>query len=214
MRRADVAPIGTVAVVGSVAVPAGPRRRNGACIMSDRLIETSKFLSYVLRHEPQAIGLSLDREGWAEIDALIAAAGAHGRALDHDLIRAVVDGNDKKRFAISPDGTRIRAVQGHSTAEVAIAYEAVQPPEQLFHGTATRFLAAIRAEGLVAGSRHYVHLSPDVATATAVGRRHGRPVVLTVAAGAMHRDGFVFHRADNGVWLTKAVPPAFLREVQ
>ncbi|WP_343717421.1 RNA 2'-phosphotransferase [Inquilinus sp.] len=180
--------------------------------MADRLTETSKFLSYVLRHKPQAIGLALDNEGWAGIDALIAAAAANGTVLDRDLIRAVVDTSDKKRFAISPDGARIRAVQGHSTAEVAIAYEPVEPPEQLFHGTASRFLESIRAEGLVAGSRHLVHLSPDVETATAVGRRHGRPVVLTVAAGAMHRQGFVFHRAENGVWLTKSVPPAFLDE--
>lgn len=182
--------------------------------MADRLTETSKFLSYVLRHEPQAIGLALDSEGWAGIDALIAAAAASGTALDRDLIRAVVDTSDKKRFAISPDGARIRAVQGHSTAEVAIAYDPVEPPEQLFHGTATRFLESIRSQGLVAGSRHHVHLSPDAETATAVGRRHGEPVVLTVAAGAMHRQGFVFHRADNGVWLTKAVPPAFLGEVK
>lgn len=182
--------------------------------MADRLTETSKFLSYVLRHQPQAIGLSLDSEGWAGIDALIAAAAANGRALDHTLIREVVDASDKKRFSISPDGARIRAVQGHSTAEVAIAYAPVEPPEQLFHGTATRFLDSIRAEGLIAGSRHHVHLSPDAETATAVGRRHGQPVVLTVAAGAMYRQGFVFHRADNGVWLTKAVPPAFLGEVQ
>ncbi|MFE0754542.1 RNA 2'-phosphotransferase [Inquilinus sp. NPDC058860] len=180
--------------------------------MADRLTETSKFLSYVLRHEPQAIGLSLDSEGWAGIDALIAAAATNGQALDPQLIRAVVDTSDKKRFAISPDGARIRAVQGHSTAEVAIAYAPVEPPEQLFHGTATRFLASIRTEGLVAGSRHHVHLSPDAETATAVGRRHGQPLVLTVAAGAMHRQGFVFHRADNGVWLTKTVPPAFLSE--
>ncbi|WP_395678168.1 RNA 2'-phosphotransferase [Inquilinus sp.] len=182
--------------------------------MADRLTETSKFLSYVLRHEPQAIGLTLDSEGWARIDALIAAAAANGKVLDRELIQAVVDGNDKKRFSISPDGDRMRAVQGHSTAEVAIAYAPVEPPEQLFHGTATRFLASIRAEGLVPGSRHHVHLSPDVETAMAVGRRHGQPVVLTVAAGAMHCQGFVFHRADNGVWLTKAVPPAFLGEMK
>ena len=180
--------------------------------MADRLTETSKFLSYVLRHEPQAIGLALDPEGWAGIEALIAAAAANGRQLDRSLIEATVDSNDKKRFAISADGTRIRAVQGHSAAEVAIAYEPVVPPERLYHGTATRFLESIRAQGLVAGSRHHVHLSPDVETATAVGRRHGKPVVLAVAAGAMHAQGFVFHRADNGVWLTAAVPAEFLSE--
>jgi putative RNA 2'-phosphotransferase len=180
--------------------------------MADRLTETSKFLSYVLRHKPQAIGLALDPEGWAGIEALIAAAAANGRQLDRPLIQAVVDSNDKKRFAISADGTRIRAVQGHSSPEVAIAYEPVAPPERLYHGTATRFLESIRAQGLVAGSRHHVHLSPDAETATAVGRRHGKPVVLAVAAGAMHAQGFIFHRADNGVWLTAAVPAEFLSE--
>lgn len=180
--------------------------------MADRLTETSKFLSYVLRHEPQAIGLALDPEGWAGIDALIAAAATHGKALDPQLIHAVVDSSDKKRFAISADGARIRAVQGHSAPEVAIAYEPVVPPECLYHGTATRFLESIRAQGLVAGSRHHVHLSPDVETATTVGRRHGKPVVLTVAAGAMQAQGFVFHQADNGVWLTASVPANFLSE--
>ena len=171
--------------------------------MSDHHTRTSKFLSYVLRHEPQSIGLTLDSEGWADLDALI----------DGALIQAVVASNDKKRFALSDDGKRIRAVQGHSTQAVAIAYEARIPPAMLYHGTATRFLASILAEGLRPGQRHHVHLSENLATATEVGRRYGEPVILGVDADAMHAHGFAFFQADNGVWLTEQVPVAFLHRL-
>jgi len=179
--------------------------------MNDNYTQTSKFLSYVLRHEPHSIGLSLDREGWAEIDALIEGARESGRPLDRELIRAVVASNDKQRFALSEDGNRIRAVQGHTNQDVAIAYEAKTPPSVLYHGTATRFLASILAEGLRPGQRHHVHLSERVDTATEVGRRYGEPVILSVDAQAMHRDGYAFFQADNGVWLTEKVPVQFLQ---
>ncbi|WP_434983131.1 RNA 2'-phosphotransferase [Xanthomonas arboricola] len=178
--------------------------------MSKHHTDISKFLSFVLRHEPQAIGLTLDPEGWAELDALIAGARAHGTALDLELIQAVVAGSDKKRFALSADGQRIRAVQGHSTPTVALQLEARVPPEVLYHGTATRFLEAIMAEGLRPGQRHHVHLSDNPQTAASVGQRYGEPVVLQVDAGRMHRDGLRFFQADNGVWLTAQVPAAFL----
>jgi putative RNA 2'-phosphotransferase len=173
--------------------------------MSKRLTETSKFLSYVLRHEPQAIGLHLDREGWAHIGDLIACAKQDGRELDEALVREVVDTSDKKRFAISEDGLRIRAVQGHSTDSVSIAYVEKVPPEILYHGTATRFLDSIFREGLKPGSRQHVHLSEDVETAKAVGQRYGKPVVLKIEALRMHQQGFKFFQADNGVWLTEKV---------
>ena len=177
--------------------------------MSDTHTQTSKFLSYVLRHEPQSIGLTLDREGWADIDALIDKAKAAGRTLDRELIRAVVNNNDKKRFALSEDGQRIRAVQGHSTQDVAIIHQARTPPAVLYHGTATRFLASIQAEGLRPGQRHHVHLSEHVETAMEVGRRYGEPVILRIDAEAMEREGFAFFQAENGVWLTEKVPVGF-----
>lgn len=178
--------------------------------MSNQHAETSKFLSYVLRHEPHAIGLTLDSEGWADIDALIARAKAAGRELDFDLIQAVVSSNDKKRFALSDDNRRIRAVQGHSTDSVAIQHVAKEPPTYLYHGTATRFFDSILAEGLRPGQRHHVHLSEDIDTATAVGQRYGKPVALKVEALRMHQQGFKFFQADNGVWLTETVPAHFL----
>jgi len=179
---------------------------------SKLLTDTSKFLSYVLRHEPQAIGLSLDQQGWASLDALIAAAAQHGRKLDRALIERVVATNEKKRFAISPDGACIRAVQGHSTDSVEIAFEERTPPAVLYHGTATRFLESIRKQGLAPGSRHYVHLSEDVPTATSVGQRYGKSVVLAIDAARMHAQGFKFYQAQNGVWLTPSVPAQFLSE--
>jgi putative RNA 2'-phosphotransferase len=178
--------------------------------MSKQDTEVSKFLSYVLRHEPQAIGLTLDQEGWADIGALIDGARQSGRLLDADLIRAVVASSDKKRFAISDDGLRIRAVQGHSTASVAITYAEKVPPEFLYHGTATRFLDSILKEGLKPGERQHVHLSEDVQTATTVGQRYGKPVVLKIEALRMHQQGFKFFQAENGVWLVCQVLPSFM----
>ncbi|KAB8185238.1 RNA 2'-phosphotransferase [Lysobacter maris] len=176
--------------------------------MSDSLIRTSKFLSLVLRHEPGKIGLQLDPQGWADIDELLRCMRPHHR-IDRALLQRVVEGNNKQRFAISDDGLRIRTNQGHSiTVDLALA--PCEPPAQLFHGTATRFLDSIREQGLLRGARHHVHLSADRDTATAVGRRHGKVVVLSVDAGRMHAECHRFHRSDNGVWLTETVPPGFL----
>jgi len=177
--------------------------------MSKQHTETSKFLSFVLRHKPEAIGLTLDAEGWTDIELLIACATRSGQALTRPLLQEVVDTSDKKRFTISEDGLRIRAAQGHSAQSVAIAHVEKMPPEFLFHGTATRFLDSIRQQGLVAGSRHHVHLSEDEQTATAVGQRYGKPVVLKVKALLMFEQGFRFYQADNGVWLTQNVPAGY-----
>jgi putative RNA 2'-phosphotransferase len=172
--------------------------------------DTSKFIAYVLRHAPESIGLRLDAQGWAGIDALVAGAVAGGRELARaDVVRAV-DSGTKKRYELSGDGQRIRALQGHSTPQVSRTFEAVVPPAVLFHGTATRFLDAIREQGLKPGSRQHVHLSADEATAVQVGQRHGKAHVLRVDAARMHALGHAFHRAENGVWLTDAVPPEFL----
>jgi putative RNA 2'-phosphotransferase len=180
--------------------------------MSKQLSEVSKFLSYVLRHQPDAIGITLDLEGWTDIAALIAAAANDGKQLDLNMIQAVVAASDKKRFAISDDGLRIRAVQGHSTESVDINYIEKLPPEFLYHGTATRFVQSIQKEGLLSGSRQYVHLSQDEQIARAIGQRHGKPVVLKIKASLMHEQDFNFFQAENGVWLTSVVPVLFITE--
>ena len=172
------------------------------------LVAVSKFLSFVLRHAPEEADLVMDRAGWVEIGQLLVNAPAH-LELDRTLLDQVVASSGKQRFAVSDDGTMIRANQGHSVA-VDLGLESKTPPDVLFHGTAKRFLEAILSEGLVPGERQDVHLSADEETAVAVGNRHGKPVVLRVDAKALHESGHPFRQADNGVWLTGHVPPARL----
>ncbi|MEO3867934.1 RNA 2'-phosphotransferase [Nonomuraea sp. B12E4] len=173
-----------------------------------RMIRISKYLARHLRHDPQRIGITLDANGWVPVDVLLRAAATHGFPITPAELWQVVEGNDKRRYVLE-DG-RIRASQGHSVP-VELGLPTVEPPEVLYHGTVGRFLAAIRREGLRRMSRQHVHLSPDRETATRVGARRGVPVILTVGAAAMHRDGRPFWLSANGVWLTDHVPPAFLR---
>ncbi len=178
--------------------------------MDRKLVRVSKFLSLVLRHKPETIGLSLDQGGWARVDELIVASNRSGVSLDEGLLREVVEQNDKQRFAFSNDGLRIRASQGHSIP-VDLGLEPLVPPEFLYHGTATRFLESIKKRGLVPGNRLHVHLSPDEPTAVRVGQRHGKPVVLTIRAGHMYANGFTFYLSANGVWLTEKVPAEYIK---
>jgi putative RNA 2'-phosphotransferase len=178
--------------------------------MSKETEQLSKFLSFVLRHQPDSIGLSLDPQGWAGIAELIAKAGAAGTIFSQDDLQRVVATSDKKRFSISDHGLRIRAAQGHSVS-VELGLSAREPPAVLYHGTATRFVESILAEGLKAQSRQHVHLSLDEVTAHGVGQRHGKPAILLVDARGMHAEGMKFYVADNGVWLTDQVPPRFLK---
>ncbi|MER5463403.1 RNA 2'-phosphotransferase [Streptomyces sp. NPDC002668] len=173
-----------------------------------RTVKVSKYLSKHLRHQPERIGIVLDENGWVPVDELMRSAAEHGFRITRAELDHVVAVNDKQRFTI--DGTRIRANQGHSV-EVDLDLPPAEPPAYLYHGTVAGSLDAIRDEGLRAMNRHHVHLSPDRETATRVGARRGRPVVLSVHAGAMHEAGHLFHVSANGVWLTDAVPPEFLR---
>jgi putative RNA 2'-phosphotransferase len=172
-------------------------------------VRLSKFLSFVLRHRPDSIGLALDPHGWANIDDLMGMGNAAGTRFGREDLLHVVETSDKKRFSVSPDGLRIRAAQGHS-ASVELGLLPQEPPEVLYHGTATRFFESILSEGLKPQDRRHVHLSLDEATAHRVGKRHGKPVILRVEALRMHTKGFTFYLADNGVWLTDRVPPEFL----
>lgn len=177
--------------------------------MSDH-VRLSKFLSLVLRHEPHKAGLTLDAAGWVEVDALLRGCTAAGKEITRAQLETIVAESDKQRFAFSEDRKRIRANQGHSI-EVELEYAPAEPPEVLYHGTADRFLESIRAQGLLKGRRHHVHLSAERGVALEVGRRHGRPVVIVVAAATMGRAGHVFFRSANGVWLTERVPVEFMR---
>jgi putative RNA 2'-phosphotransferase len=173
----------------------------------DEVTAASKFLAYLLRHDPASAGLELLEGGWVPVAALERAAARHGRPLPPELLRRVLEAPGKKRFE-ARDGM-IRAAQGHSVP-VDLGLAPAVPPAVLYHGTVARFLPAIREQGLRPGRRVHVHLSADEATAAAVGARRGRPVVLRVDAAGMRAAGHEFFRAANGVWLTGPVPPAFL----
>ena len=176
--------------------------------MADR-VAISRFLSYVLRHAPEEADLTMDRQGWVEVERLLANAPER-LGLDRRLLNEVVATSDKQRFAFSPDRKRIRANQGHSV-DVDLGLEPEAPPDVLYHGTATRFLDGILAEGLRPGDRHDVHLSTSVETAREVGARYGTPAILAVDAADLHRGGHEFRRSANGVWLTGHVPASHLR---
>ena len=175
--------------------------------MSDDLTAASKFLSYVLRHNPAAIGAELDGNGWIAIETLLAAAASHGRPISRGVLDQVLEQPGKRRFETR--GGQIRAAHGHSVP-VDLQLTASQPPPLLYHGTVARFLPAIRAEGLKPGARTHVHLSADQATAALTGARRGRPVILVIDAAAACRDGHLFYRAANGTWLTSHVPPQWI----
>lgn len=170
--------------------------------------QLSKFLSYVLRHNPDSIGLTLDAQGWAAVEELMTCAQNDGKNFTIDQLHDVVETNNKQRFRFSSDRQRICANQGHSI-QIDLGLEPIQPPEVLYHGTATRFLDSIQKEGLQPRNRHHVHLSQDVETATNVGNRHGKVVILKVASGQMHADGHQFFCSENGVWLTDHVHPDY-----
>ena len=171
-------------------------------------VKLGKFLSLVLRHNPDAAGISLDEHGWADVQELLAGVRRSGRQINMETLERIVRENNKQRYSFNTDHTKIRANQGHSL-QVDVELTAVQPPRYLYHGTAARFLPAIQQEGIKKMSRQYVHLSGDFQTALVVGRRHGSPVVITINAEAMAHDGVAFYLSENGVWLCEYVSPEY-----
>lgn len=178
-------------------------------MIQKEMTRTSKFLSLILRHEPERVGLKLDEAGWTGVEELLRAVNRHGVALTLDQLEHIVATSDKKRFAFSDDHVRIPANQGHSV-EVDLRYAPQPPPEILYRGTAIRFLDSIRQQGLQKMERHDVHLAATTAITLQVGGRHGKPVLLTIRSGDMHRAGHVFRQSVNGVWLVDQVPPEFI----
>jgi putative RNA 2'-phosphotransferase len=177
--------------------------------MEKQLKHTSKFLSLVLRHQPEEIGLTLDHEGWANVAELIEKMNRKGGKLDFATLQLIVDTNDKKRYSFNEDKTRIRANQGHSV-DVDLNLEPQVPPVILYHGTTDRYIDIIRQNGIQKMNRHHVHLTTTKATALNVGSRHGKPVLMAINALKMHEQSYTFYLSANGVWLTDQVPPAFI----
>lgn len=179
----------------------------------EHLKQLSIFIALILRHKPETIGIQLDEHGWADTQALIEGIERTGKhTINMEILEEIVRTDSKQRYSFNADKTRIRANQGHSVP-VDVELQTSTPPEILFHGTAEKSVPSIRQEGLLPQSRLYVHLSQDIETARKVGTRHGKPHIFRVAAGEMHQQGYAFFLSVNGVWLTKAVPPAFLEDV-
>lgn len=178
-------------------------------VRREELVKLSKFLSLVLRHKPETIGLTLDPHGWASVPELLSKAEVSGRKLTFEKLKEIVKANDKQRFGFNEDYSKIRARQGHSLA-VDLQLVPREPPNILYHGTVAKNLPSIKEKGLSRQSRQHVHLSADKATALAVGSRYGKPVVLEIEAKEMHKKGLSFYLSENGVWLTDSVPLPYI----
>lgn len=175
------------------------------------LESTSKFISLILRHKPEAIGISLDEHGWANVSELLAGI-SKTQYIDMDMLEEIVATDKKQRYSFNEDKTLIRANQGHSIP-VDVELLEKEPPIILYHGTGEKYVASIDQQGLIPKSRLYVHLSADVATAKIVGARHGKPVIYEILAGEMKSDGYTFYQSVNGVWLTKSVPVKYMKKL-
>ncbi|MBP5463540.1 MAG: RNA 2'-phosphotransferase [Lachnospiraceae bacterium] len=175
------------------------------------LKETSKYISLILRHKPETIGIHLDEHGWANVGELLEGIGKT-HTISMEILEEIVRTDEKQRYSFNEDKTLIRANQGHSVP-VDVELEEVAPPEVLYHGTGEKFRASIEQEGLKPKSRLYVHMSADTETARKVGMRHGKPVIFRIQARKMQEDGYIFYKSVNGVWLTNAVPAAYLQVI-
>ena len=176
-------------------------------------IRLNKYLCFILRHKPDTIGIELDENGWTNVDILIENLNKSGKNINTKLLKQIVETDNKTRFSFNENCSKIRANQGHSV-KINLGYQAQQPPEILYHGTATRFSDSILKDGIDKRNRHHVHLSPNVETAIKVGERHGEPYVFEVLARQMYNNGFEFYFSDNGVWLTDNVPMKYLKPIK
>lgn len=179
-------------------------------ISEKQVTHISKFLSLVLRHQPETIGIELDQNGWADVDLLIKKSNNYGVEFDIEILKHIVETNSKKRFAFNEGFDRIRASQGHSI-DIELGYTNQKPPEILYHGTGEKSVQSIFDTGLEKRNRQHVHLSSDIETAIKVGQRHGKPFVFIVLSEQMYNDKFEFFISDNGVWLTDNVPTKYLK---
>lgn len=181
-------------------------------INDKQLIHISKFLSLVLRHQPETIGIQLDQNGWTDVNQLIEKANDYGISFDREILEHIIATNSKKRFAFNDTFDKIRASQGHSV-DIELGYTNQKPPEILYHGTSEKSVQSILDTGLEKRSRQHVHLSSNIETALTVGQRHGKPFIFKILAEQMYNDNFQFFISDNNVWLTDHVPTKYLKQL-
>jgi putative RNA 2'-phosphotransferase len=179
-------------------------------ISKKQTTQISKFLSLVLRHKPETIGIELDQNGWADVKSLLEKSNKYGLQFDLEMLKYIVETNPKKRFAFDHNFSKIRASQGHSL-EIELGYSNQKPPQFLFHGTSEKSVESIWENGIEKQKRQHVHLSSDIDTAIKVGQRHGKPFIFKILAEEMYNDKFEFYISDNNVWLTNFVPKKYLK---
>ena len=175
-------------------------------------VELGKFISLILRHKPEVIGISLDKNGYADVKELLDGINKAGKEIDIITLERIVKENNKKRYCFNEDKTKIRANQGHSL-DVDVELKIAEPPKVLYHGTADRFLEGIKEKGISKQSRQYVHLSKDKETAIDVGKRHGKPIVLVIDTEKMLKDGYIFYLSKNNVWLCDDILWKYIKEI-
>ena len=105
------------------------------------LKETSKFISLILRHKPEAIGITLDEHGWANVNELIAGI-SKTQPIDMSMLEQIVSEDEKQRYSFNDNKTKIRANQGHSIP-VDVELAECEPPEFLYHGTGKKYFDSI-----------------------------------------------------------------------
>ena len=178
--------------------------------MDKHLIKLSKFLSLILRHKPQTVGLCLDEKGWADVGELIDLVSQQGIHISRELLEEIVGDSEEKSFVFNADKSKIRSYQEQSPkADLALISE--QPPQYLVYCTTTRFLATMRSQGLIPGNQSHVQLSSDKLAAIQLGQRYGQSIVLTVKAAEMFQAGHPFYRSEQGLWLAETVPPWYIQ---
>lgn len=180
--------------------------------MGSKKDSTSKFISLILRHHPEAAYIQLDEHGWADVEQLLSGMKRAGTKISKEMLEEIVRTDEKQRYSFNEDKTLIRANQGHSIP-VDVGLQEQEPPEYLYHGTAAGYYESIMKQGLKPMSRLYVHLSKDIETAVKVGKRHGKPIVLKIYSGRMYRDGIPFYLSENGVWLTGKVELRYFERI-
>lgn len=180
--------------------------------MAERFTKESRLISYFLRHHPEEIEGGADSQGWVNIDSLVKEVAKKYKHFDREILDIIVAEDEKTRYKIQE--SKIRASQGHSAEYVKIDFKRETPPDTLFHGTSSNVVSLIFKEGIKAQRRHYVHLSELESTAKSVGTRHGPPALIMIDSKEMHDKGIEFYKADNGVWLTRFVDPAYILSIQ
>lgn len=172
----------------------------------------SKYMSLILRHKPDVIGIELDEHGWANVNDLISGIEKDNHGFNFELLEEIVRSDSKQRYSFNDDKSLIRANQGHSV-NVDVELKEKEPPEYLYHGTGEKYVKFINQDGLIPKSRLYVHLSKDIKTAENVGKRHGKEIIYRINSGRMYRNGYKFYLSENGIWLTKEASVKYLEMV-